>query len=77
MSTTGIASTCAFHLHHVAVEISSGYSICFAVISLQAWVHYYYYLNGLPGYLVESLAKTLKIGIHSFPACHPDQAVNC
>ena len=49
MSTTGIAYTCACHLYHVDVEISSGYSICLAVINLQIWVHHYCLL--LPHYL--------------------------
>ena len=73
MSTTGIAYTSASHLHHVDVEISSGYSICLAPRSHQSadlgsLLLLPHYLGRLPDYLEESLAKTSKNGIHSFPA---------
>ena len=45
MSTTGIAYTYACHLYHVDVEISTGYSICHAVIILLTWVQYYYHFT--------------------------------
>ena len=71
--------TCACHLNHVDVEISSGYSICLAVISLKTWVHYYYLTTSV-GYVTiwkRALQKLQKLVFIAFLLDIPGLAVTC
>ena len=80
ISTTGIAYTCACHLYHVDVEITSCCSICLTVISLHIWVHYYYYLTTSAGYLTtwkRVLQQLQKLVFIAFLLDIPGLAARC